>query len=90
LCITTQLLTGVPPIARNNSDYIFTGQLNKASVDLLCDEFQAGNIERKEFLNMYIRCTKDYNFLVINNNSVKDNDLNSLYGKIKTPIKYLN
>ena len=35
---------------------------------------------------MYNRCTKDYNFLVINNNSVKDDDLNSIYGIIKAPL----
>ena len=36
---------------------------------------------------MYNRCTKDYNFLVINNNSVKDDDLNSIYGCVKAPFK---
>ena len=35
---------------------------------------------------MYNRCTKDYNFLVINNNSVKDDDLNSIYGSIKASL----
>ena len=34
---------------------------------------------------MYNCSTKDYNFLVINNNSVKDDDLNSIYGVIKAP-----
>ena len=32
---------------------------------------------------MYIRRTKDYNNLAINNNPVKDDDLNSIYGVIK-------
>ena len=42
-------------------------------------------IEKTEFIKMYNRCTKDYNFLVINNNNVKDDDLNLMYGCIKTP-----
>ena len=32
---------------------------------------------------MYNKNTKDYNFLGINNTSVKDDDLNSIYGVIK-------
>ena len=38
-------------------------------------------------IKMYNRCTKDYNFLVINNNSVKDDDLNLIYGCVKAPFK---
>ena len=35
---------------------------------------------------MYNICTKDYNFLVINCTSVKDDNLNSIYGCIKADI----
>ena len=48
------------------------------------------NLEKKEFISLYNRCTKDFNFLVVNNNSVKENDdLNSIYGQIKTPESFL-
>jgi hypothetical protein len=70
---------------RNNLDYIFCGQMNKQSIDLLTNEFLSGDIDKNEFIKMFNRCTKDYNFLVINNNSVKDDDLNSVYGCIKAP-----
>ena len=59
--------------------------MNKQSIDLLVSEFISGDISKEEFFKMYNRCTKDYNFLVINNNSVKDEDLNSIYGVGKAP-----
>jgi len=83
--LTFQYLNLVPPVCRNNMDYLFCGQMNKQSVDLLISEFISGDISKEEFLKMFSRCTRDYNFLVINNNSVKDDDLNSIYGCIKTP-----
>jgi hypothetical protein len=64
--------------------------MNQQSVLKVMDEFLAGSISRKDFLALYERCTSDYQFLVINNMSVKDNDnLDSIYGVIKTPEKYL-
>ena len=61
--------------------------MNKQSIDLLTNEFLSGDIDKNDFIKMYNRCTKDFNFLVINNNSVKDDDLNSVYGCIKAPSK---
>ena len=87
IIITFQYLNLIPPTARNNLDYLFCGQMNKQSIDLLTTEFLSGDIEKNEFIKMFNRCTKDYNFLVINNNSVKDEDLNLIYGCIKAPLK---
>ena len=83
--ITFQYLNLIPPVARVNLDFLFCGQMNKQSVDLLMSEFICGDISKDQFIKMFNRCTRDYNFLVINNNSVKDDDLNSIYGCIKTP-----
>ena len=85
IIITFQYLNLIPPVARNNMDFLFCGQMNKQSVDLLMSEFISGDISKDEFIQMYNRCTRDYNFLVINNNSVKDDDLNSIYGCVKAP-----
>jgi len=85
IILTFQYLNLIPPVARVNLDYLFAGQMNKQSVDLLISEFISGDISKEEFLRMFLRCTRDYNFLVINNNSVKDDDLNSIYGCIKVP-----
>ena len=83
---TTQYLTGIPPVARNNSDYVLVGQLNRASVGLLCDEFMSGEIDRPEFIKMYHEATRNYGFLVINNNSVENgDDLDEIYGVARTP-----
>ena len=87
IIITFQYLNLIPPVARNNMDFLFCGQMNKQSVDLLMSEFISGDISKEEFIKMYNKCTKDYNFLVINNNSVKDDDLNLIYGCIKAPFK---
>ena len=87
VCLVLQYMNMCPPVCRANSDYLFVGQLNKQSIGLLCDEFQSGDISKEDFIKMYNRCSNDYHFLVINNNSVKDNDLNNIYGKIKVPIE---
>lgn len=83
LIMTCQYLHMVPPIIRTNSDYIFCGQMNKNSLEILCNEYQSANIDKTEFIKMYNRCTRDYNFLVINNCSCSTDDLNENYGMIK-------
>ena len=41
-------------------------------------------LQQQEFLQMYHESSKDYNFFIINCNSVKNNDdIDLLYGKIK-------
>jgi hypothetical protein len=90
LILTSQYIYAIPPIFRNNCDYIFASQQNKRSVDLMADEFLLGDIDKNEFIKLYNKNTKDYNFFVINCNSVKDNDdLNQIYGAIKTPEKHI-
>ena len=88
--ITTQHVTGIPPIVRNNLDWIFCGQMNRHSVEILCDEFLAGDLDKTEFIKLYNKSTRDYSFFVINASSVEDNsDLNQIYGTIKTPSQYV-
>ncbi len=74
---------------RSNADWLFVGQMNKQSTDLLSQEFLSGDITKEEFIKMINRGTKDYSFVIINCNSVKDNDLNSLYGIIKVPEQFV-
>ena len=90
VAITSQYIYHIPPILRNNCDYIIVGQMNKQGVEILAQEYNVGNLSSKEFMDLYYKCTRDYQFMVINNNSVKDiSDLNSLYGTLKTPPEYL-
>ena len=86
---TCQYLNSLPKICRSNCDLIITGQMNLSSIEMLSKEY-CSNLEKKEFISLFNRTTKDYGFLVINNNSVKENaDLNSIYGQIKTPDEFL-
>ena len=87
--ITTQHLYSISPLMRSNADWLFVGQMNKQSTDLLSQEFLSGDITKEEFIKMINRGTKDYSFVIINCNSVKDNDLNSLYGIIKVPEQFV-
>ena len=88
--ITAQYVYHIPPICRNNCDYILVGQLNKQGVDLLMTEYQMGDVSKKDFLDLYHSNTSDYGFLVINNNSSSDNsNIETLYGSIKCPEKYI-
>lgn len=90
ILITCQYLNTLPPICRSNSDWVIVGQMNRMSLGILGDEFLSGDLDRSEFNKLYHRSTKDFNFLVINNNSIKDaDDLNQIYGVIKTPSTFV-
>ena len=87
---TCQYLYNLPPVCRNNCDWCIVGQMNHQSKTLLCDEYLSGDLDKAGFLKLFNRSTRDYNFLVINNNSIKDSDdLNEIYGIIKTPANFL-
>lgn len=87
---TCQYLHNLPPLCRNNMDWVLVGQMNRQSVQLLCEEYLSGDLEKNDFIKLYNRATKDYGFLVINNTSIKENDdLNQIYGIIKTPEEYV-
>ena len=84
--MTTQYVYAIPPIVRNNSDFVLCSQMNRSSLAILCDEFCAGNVDKQEFMQMYVDATKNYGFFTINCNNVKDSDdINALYGIIRTP-----
>ena len=86
---TCQYLNSLPKICRANCDLIITGQMNISSIEMLANEY-CSNLDKREFIKLFNRTTKDYGFLVINNNSVKENsDLNQIYGQIKTPSDFL-
>ena len=90
LICTCQYLYNLPPVCRNNCDHCIVGQMNRQSVGLLSDEYLSGDLDKKDFIKLYNRSTKDYQFLVINCNSIKDSDdLNQIYGIVKTPEEYV-
>ena len=85
ICVISQNLKSVSPSIRNNSDYILTGQLNASNIEQLCESYRCPIISKKDFITLYKNSTADYNFFVINNNSVSNNvdDINSYYGIIR-------
>ena len=90
IIITCQYIYQVPPVARNNSDFILCSQMNTQGLDLLTSEFLMGNISKKDFIQMYYRNTADFGFLIINNNCATSNDnLNEIYGNLKVPESYI-
>ena len=87
---TAQYLTGIQPVVRGQADFIFTGQGNQASLDLLTQNFIFGNIDKKIFLNLYHKMTSNRGFMLINCSSVEDNEnLNSIYARIKVPARFV-
>ena len=49
-----------------------------------------GTINKKEFIEMYHRNTTNHGFFLINNNCTKNNDdLDEIYGTLKVPIKFI-
>jgi hypothetical protein len=85
-----QYIYQLPPVVRTNFSTIFIGQSNRKTLDILTDEFLFGDITKKDFDTMYKNAVKDYGFLIINTNSVKNNsDLDTIYGKIRCPEEYI-
>ena len=88
--ITCQYIYQIPPVARNNCDYILASQMNQQGLDLLTSEFLMGTINKKEFIEMYHRNTTNHGFFLINNNCTKNNDdLDEIYGTLKVPINFI-
>jgi len=90
IIMTAQYIYQIPPVLRCNSDFVAVGQMNSQSLDLLTSEFQFGNITKKDFKAMYMKSTSNFNFLLINCNTAKDNDnLELIYGKISVDANSL-
>ena len=88
--ITCQYIYQVPPVGRNNSDFILCSQMNTQGLDLLTSEFLFGNINKKQFIEMYLRNTSNFGFFIINNNCAKNNDdLDEIYGCLRVPSNFI-
>jgi ABC-type dipeptide/oligopeptide/nickel transport system ATPase component len=87
LLVTTQHLHSVSPLQRANFDFLFIGQQNSESVEVLCKTYRSGSISKYNFIHLYDDNTLDFNFFAINCNSVKNRDINQLYGVIKAPAE---
>ena len=82
--ICLQYLYQIPPIIRCQLSYVCCSQMNPLAEKSLLEEFKMGNISNKDFLELYHENCKDYNFFVINCNSViNNNDINEIYGSIR-------
>ena len=71
------------PLQRSNCDFIITSSSTQYSIDILINEFLPSFIDRKEFLKIYSDATKNYGFLIINNNSTKNSEINELFGVLR-------
>ena len=86
-----QFLKQLSPIQRNNSDYILCGQQNKASVDLLVEDFLCGeDIDKAKFIKLFQKAVVNYGFMVINCNSTKSNSTNELYGVLSCDKSFID
>jgi hypothetical protein len=87
IIMTTQYLKAIPPLVRANSDFIFLGQMNRQSVEIMVEEFHGNEISKKDFIDIYKNAIKNYGFFVINQSSV--DCVNKIYGSIHTPKEYV-
>jgi hypothetical protein len=85
----SQHLTHIPPVCRNNADYVIVSQLNRASLGLLADEYCSAGISKEEFIKLYGNATKDFHFFVINQNATKSGDIDEIYGCIGVPKDFV-
>ena len=91
--ITSKYITHIPPSSRVNCEFILVSQLNNNNIQILSDEYTLGNCSKKQFIAIYKETIKDHGFLLINNSSTKNNDINEIYGMMRVPkncLKILN
>ena len=86
--ISQYLKAAITPVIRNNIDFCLFSQVNAQGLRLIFDEYNY-NLSKSDFYELFKNATKDYGFLVINNNSVKNGDIDEIYGMIKTPQEFL-
>jgi hypothetical protein len=87
IILALQYMHQTGPNCRSQFSYILCGQSNAQGLKLLCDEFQMGNISKKQFIEMYHLNTRDNRFLCICCDSVQNNDdINEIYGSIKANV----
>lgn len=86
--VSQYLKAAITPVIRNNIDFCLFSQVNAQGLRLIFDEYNY-NLSKQDFYELFKKATKDYGFLVINNNSVKNGDIDEIYGMIKTPKEYL-
>ena len=86
--VSQYLKAAISPVIRNNIDFCLFSQVNAHGLRLIFEEYNY-NLSKPEFNKLFKNATKDYGFLVINNNSVKNGDIDEIYGVIKTPKEYL-
>lgn len=86
--VSQYLKAAITPVIRNNIDFCLFSQVNAQGLKLIFEEYNY-NLSKAEFYELFKKATKDYGFLLINNNSVKNGDIDEIYGVIKTPKEYL-
>jgi hypothetical protein len=86
--ISQYLKAAITPVIRNNIDFCLFSQVNAQGLKLIYEEYNY-NLSKAEFYELFKKATTDYGFLLINNNSVKNGDIDEIYGMIKTPKEFL-
>uniref|UniRef100_A0A6G6AC33 Uncharacterized protein n=1 Tax=Borely moumouvirus TaxID=2712067 RepID=A0A6G6AC33_9VIRU len=83
IILSSQVITSIKPCIRDNLDYVFfTKTPLKSSIKSIYDRFYLCALEYKYFERMFLDCTKNYNFFVIDNNISLNCDLDNLHDKI--------
>lgn len=86
MCVCQHFRSSLPPIARNNADYVFYGKNNQQSTDLLWEEFGIG-LKKDQFMKMVEKSTEDHRFLVIDNTAGSVDNPHVVYGSMKVPLE---
>lgn len=83
--LSIHYLTSIAPLHRNMATYILFGVNNQASIEILFDEYNIGDMNAKQFSKFVRDNTQQYRFLVINCEAANTNDPSEVYGTIKAP-----
>jgi hypothetical protein len=79
--VCLQYIYQIGPLMRSQFNFVCCGQSNQQSLGILCDDYLMGPIDKRQFVQMYHKHTQNRKFLVINCDSVEDNEnINEIYG----------
>jgi archaellum biogenesis ATPase FlaH len=85
--IIIQHCNSLSPLLRNNASTIFISNLNFESVESLSHSFCMGKgMTYKKFVNLYEKVCVDYQFLVINNETTRTNEMSEVYSSMRVRL----
>jgi energy-coupling factor transporter ATP-binding protein EcfA2 len=81
----SQHLNKISKLERSNLSFIFVSSMSASCVDSLIEEYCISTVTKRDFKDMFHEATRDFGFMLINNQNSKTNSLAETYGIVRAP-----